>query len=253
MSIAVMTQEQMPEQQVQWGGLVFLFVVLALLGYLAWLINLWLEDEQQVPLQDIVLTGARQHIDDGELIARIRQTQAGSFFELNVEQVHQNLEDMPWVYSASIRKRWPNSLKIYLVEQVPAAHWNSDLLLNIYGESFDAYLSQSDLPQLFGPGGSEQTALQGFRAMQALLAETGLAIEEMQLSERYAWHVLLDNGIKLKLGRTEFIDRFQRFVDVYPLLLRENKRIDYVDLRYDTGLAVGWLEESESEQAVRVN
>ena len=50
----------------------------------------------------------------------------------------------------------------------------------------------------------------------------------------------INNGIKLNLGRTEFINRLQRFVDLLPLILQQEKQVDYVDLRYDTGLAVGW-------------
>ena len=120
------------------------------------------------------------------------------------------------------------------------------MLLNQYGDAFDAQISGADLsskitlPSLYGPGGSEQTALQGYRNMQSLLETSNLYIVEMFLSERFAWNVQLNNGIKLNLGRTEFIDRLQRFVDLLPLISQQDKQIDYVDLRYDTGLAVGW-------------
>jgi cell division protein FtsQ len=91
------------------------------------------------------------------------------------------------------------------------------------------------------------TALEGYRAMQGLLQLSGLKIDELLLSERFAWDLKLDNGIKLRLGRSEFIDRLQRFVDLYPIL--QTKPVDYVDLRYDTGLAVGWKEPSENNKA----
>ncbi|PLK58510.1 hypothetical protein CEX73_02145 [Candidatus Palibaumannia cicadellinicola] len=38
--------------------------------------------------------------------------------------------------------------------------------------------------------------------------------------------------------------RLQRFIDIYPILLqhtcKDNKHISYIDLRYQSGLAVGW-------------
>ena len=76
--------------------------------------------------------------------------------------------------------------------------------------------------------------------MQGLLDFSQLVIQELSLSERYAWDIKLRSGISLRLGRTEFMDRLQRFIDVYPVLLKQDKTIDYVDLRYDTGFAVGW-------------
>ena len=117
-----------PEQNGNpWLGLAFLLAVLIGLGYGFWRIHLWLEDEQKVPVQKIVVTGEHSFIEQENVkIGMIRQRHPGSFFELDVERVHQDLEAMPWVYRASVRKRWPNSLNVYLVEQVAAAVWNSD-------------------------------------------------------------------------------------------------------------------------------
>lgn len=223
-----------------WWGLGFLITVLVTLIYALWSINEWLEDEQQVPVQKIVITGERTHINDQQVRDLIRNRHAGSFFELNVERVHQDLESMPWIYRASVRKRWPNSLNVYLVEEVASARWNGDSLLNEFGNSFNAFLEDGELADLYGPGGSEKVALNGYRAMQTLLDNAGLEIAEMFLSERFAWNIMLKNGVRLNLGRSEFVDRLQRFVDVYPLLEKNDKTIDYIDLRYDTGLAVGW-------------
>ncbi|WP_158971717.1 cell division protein FtsQ/DivIB [Paraglaciecola sp. L3A3] len=227
-------------------GLVFFIIVMVLLIFAGLKLHAWLEDEQQAPVQEIFISGDRHFIEDQQIENLVRRTQPGSFFELDVEATHQIVEAMPWVYRASVRKRWPSGLEIYVVEQKPAAIWNGDMLLNQYGDSFNAQLDEDDLvmssqlPNLFGPGGSEQTALQGYKNMQSLLDVTGLHIIEMFLSERFAWNLQLNNGVKLNLGRTEFIDRLQRFVDLLPLISKQNKQIDYVDLRYDTGLAVGW-------------
>jgi cell division protein FtsQ len=227
-------------------GLAFFIGLLVVLAYALVKLNVWLEDEQQAPVQDIVVSGDRTFIDDRQIEMLVKQSQPGSFFELDVNQTHQTVEAMPWVYRASVRKRWPSGLEIFVVEQQPSAIWNGDMLLNQYGDAFDAQINSADLnskitlPNLYGPGGSEQTALQGYRNMQSLLDTSNLYIVEMFLSERFAWNLQLNNGIKLNLGRTEFIDRLQRFVDLLPLISQQDRQVDYVDLRYDTGLAVGW-------------
>ncbi|MEW9797222.1 cell division protein FtsQ/DivIB [Alteromonas sp. CYL-A6] len=233
------------KQKQLWIGVVFLALVL--IGLIVGIVKVraWLQDEQQMPVQVVDFSGDYQEVDVTRLERLIRESQPGSFFSLDVNDVHKLMEAQPWIYRASVRKQWPNTLKIYLVEQQPVAHWNDDLLLNPYGESFDATVSDRALPRLYGPGGSEKTALQGYNAMQSLLATIGMPIAELSLSERFAWQVQLSNGIELNLGRKEFIDRLQRFIDIYPLLARQPKSVRYVDLRYDTGLAVGWQAESE--------
>jgi cell division protein FtsQ len=233
-------------------GLTFLLCLLLVLVLGLVKLLAWLDDEQQSPLKEITISGQRQFIEDKQIESLVRQGQPGSFFELNVAQTHKMIEALPWVYRASVRKRWPNGLEIYVVEQVPSARWNDDLLLNQHGEVFDgievANREQLSLPSLFGPGGSEQTALQGYRDMQSLLVVADLQIHELFLSERFAWNLRLANGIKLNLGRSEFIDRLQRFVDIFPLISTQNKAVDYVDLRYDTGLAVGWVNAETTEK-----
>lgn len=223
-----------------WGGLLFLLAVIGSLVFTGVRVSSWMEDEQRAPVQVIDFSGYLTHIDVLKLERLIRQEEQGSFFSLDVNKVHELLEAQPWVYRASVRKQWPNKLKIYLVEQEAVAHWNDDLLLNKYGESFATDGVVLTLPNLYGPGGSELTALEGFNAMQQLLVASDLSIDTMFLSERFAWNLELSQGLKLNLGRTEFIDRLQRFIDVYPLLQKEQRAISYVDLRYDTGLAVGW-------------
>jgi cell division protein FtsQ len=76
--------------------------------------------------------------------------------------------------------------------------------------------------------------------MQRLLNTNGQKITLLSLSERFAWQAQLNNQVLLKLGRQEYINRLQRYIDVYPLLQQQEKSVSYVDLRYDTGLAVGW-------------
>lgn len=236
------------QRQAPWGGIAFLAVLVVLLiGGGIHTYN-WMQDEQQAPVQVIDFSGQFEQLDVLKLERLIRQSQPGSFFALDVNDIHRLLEEQAWVYRASVRKQWPNRLKVYLVEQTPVARWNEDLMLNPYGESFNAEGKNLGLPRLFGPGGSEKTALEGFNAMQRLLRSRQLDIEELSLSERFAWQVQLVNGIEINLGRQEFIDRLQRFVDVYPLLSEQPKGVSYVDLRYDTGLAVGWQNETDTNQ-----
>ena len=237
------------QRQAPWGGIAFLAVLVVMLGIGGVHTYNWMHDEQQAPVQVIDFSGQFEQLDVLRLERLIRQSQPGSFFALDVNVIHQLLEEQAWVYRASVRKQWPNRLKVYLVEQTPVARWNEDLMLNPYGESFNAEGKQLGLPRLFGPGGSEKTALEGFNAMQKLLRSRQLEVAELSLSERFAWQVQLKNGIEINLGRQEFIDRLQRFVDVYPLLSEQPKAVSYVDLRYDTGLAVGWQNESDSDQS----
>ncbi len=229
-------------------GLGVFVVVLLLFVYGGFTAKKWLEDEQRVPVQEIVFSGELNVLSPEDLEQIVRQFSTGSFFALDVNEVHDLIESQSWVYSASVRKRWPSKLYIHIIEEQAVARWNGDLLINRYGDTFEGEGEESklrfELPELYGPGGSEKTALTGYVQMQRLLNTSGQKISELILSERFAWQARLDNQVLLKLGRQEYINRLQRYIDVYPLLLEEGKGIEYVDLRYDTGLAVAWKDGS---------
>ena len=108
-----------------WGGVVFLLFVIAALVFGAIKANGYMQDEQQMPVQVIDFSGDYQHVNITRLERLIRKSQPGSFFALDVNEVFELVEAQPWVYRASVRKKWPNTLKIYLVEQQPVAKWLS--------------------------------------------------------------------------------------------------------------------------------
>jgi cell division protein FtsQ len=234
---------------------VFIFVLFGLI-YAGFWASSWLQDEQRLPVQEIVFSGNLKQLSAPELERIVRKDAKGSFFALDVNQVHQLMEEQPWVFSASIIKRWPSKLYIHIIEQTAVAKWNDDLLLNRYGDTFEGrirYQTNTEnvvdsLPQLYGPGGSEKTVLTGYTHMQRLLNGSGQQIKQLVLSERFAWQAKLGNNMVLKLGRQEYINRLQRFIDVYPLITKQEKPVKYVDLRYDTGLAVGWHESANVNQ-----
>lgn len=232
----------------QIGGLVFLATVIIALLYAGWALSDWLEDSQKAPINKVLVSGNRVHVDDAAIEKVVRGHHPESFFELDVDKLHRQIEALPWVHRASVRKRWPNSLNVHVVEEIASARWNNDSLLNQYGQTFDARLNDELLPNLFGPGGSEEIALRGYRDMQTLLNAASLTIDELYLSERFAWNLRLKNGVRISLGRSEYLNRLNRFVEVFPLLMGQGKQIDYVDLRYDTGLAVGWKDANTNKR-----
>ncbi|WP_157582415.1 cell division protein FtsQ/DivIB [Shewanella woodyi] len=237
-------------QQVDWYlcfGLLFLLFVLLGLSMAAWKLNLVVNDADALPIEAVAIKGERDKTSDEEIQAALRDLMQRSFFSADVNQVQAALEALPWVYQASVRREWPAKLKVYFVEQQVVAHWNGDAWLNIHGQVFDAPKRESvgTLPLLAGPEGQSKLVLTTFRQLSELLKINGFNLHSLSLSPRHAWHASLDNGIMLELGREDKMARIQRFINVYPTLEKQSKSVAKVDLRYDTGLAVGWKNAQE--------
>ncbi|AAZ27519.1 cell division protein FtsQ/DivIB [Colwellia psychrerythraea] len=234
-------------------GLVFFIVVLFSLITVSYWLTQHFIGQESAPVTSIVVSGEMPYSKRSDIINAIDQVDMGNFFQVDVNEVQSYVLTLPWVYSVAVRKQWPNELKIYVVDQNPIALWNGDFLINQLGQVFQADIERINhyLPNFFGPEGSELLALENYRDLNALLDYKALKIDELVLSERFSWQLTLDDGVTLNLGREERVERIQRFMDVYPIIKaqlkakkiaekQQNQAVDYIDLRYDTGLAVGW-------------
>ncbi len=241
-----------PNQAPVWSfglGLVFFLLVLFSLISISWWLTQHVIGQETAPVSSVVISGEMPYSKRSDIISAIDNIDLGNFFQVDVNDVQKQVLALPWVYSVAVRKQWPNELKIYVVDQTPVASWNGDFLLNQFGLAFQADTSRltHSLPKFFGPEGSELVALENFGNLNTLLDYKNLSIDELILTERFSWQLTLNDGVTLNLGREERVERIQRFMDVYSLIKAEikaekeqNQAVDYIDLRYDTGLAVGW-------------
>ncbi|WP_258807413.1 cell division protein FtsQ/DivIB [Pseudidiomarina sp. CB1] len=241
-----------------WSGLTFFLLVVAgtFVG-IGWLYYTAM-DAQEVPLKRLVVQGDLRYVtaaDVRDALIAENGVPLGSFFSADVNELRAEVEAMPWVEKASVRKEWPDILKVFVVEQVPLAHWNAnqrdDALLNQAGEVFYADKSglEGGLPYLAGPDHAVAEAVKHYRELNELLQLNGFSIAQLELSERFSVELALAQGTMLRLGREALLERIQRFIDVYPELeAHKDAPIDAIDLRYDTGVAVRWKEPNKNEK-----
>ncbi|WP_413111108.1 cell division protein FtsQ/DivIB [Thaumasiovibrio sp. DFM-14] len=239
-----------PEGPVNWqhyGSLSFFALVVVLIGGLIAAVIQWMTDANRLPLANLIVQGELTYLATDDVREAILQVgDLGSFMTQDVTEIQTAIEALPWVSSAAVRKQWPDTLKIYLVEHKPLARWHGDALLNHYGEVFVARSDALDsLVMLAGPEGSSHTVMEQWKAVQQRLEPYGLIVTDVALNSRRSWRIELENGIRLELGRRSIMERIERFLTLYPELLNSDKGIEYVDLRYDTGAAVGWTPQQQ--------
>ncbi|ABM23243.1 MULTISPECIES: cell division protein FtsQ/DivIB [Shewanella] len=225
-----------------WSGIGFLSLVIGSFVFAGYQLHKFLNDASTLPIEAVAIKGERTYTTDRDIQIALQDLMQRSFFSADISLVQQALEALPWVYRASVRREWPAKLRVYLQEQQPVAHWNGASWLNVHGEVFEAPARPEleYLPQLSGPDDMGVEVLTAYAQVNSLLKINGFTLASLNLTPRHAWHATLENGIVLDLGREDKIARIQRFITVYPLLAKQDKPIARVDLRYDTGLAVGW-------------
>lgn len=218
---------------------VFLFVLLLAAGMQGWRL---LQKPGVMPFKDVQVTASYQHISRQALQEAIMSQIHAGFFAFDVSTFKQRLQErLPWIESVVVRRVWPSTLKVTVVEQKAVAIWNGQQLVNSHGQLFGpAKLSfPAGLPQLVGPASAYASVLSEYSLVAQQLQRLNISVKQLALTDRQAWHLMLSNGVVVMLGRERVNQRLARFVKVYPELLAAHPTdIQSVDLRYPNGFAI---------------
>jgi cell division protein FtsQ len=187
-----------------------------------------------MPIDNVKIEGTFVHLSREDIQWQLKQVLAGDYFTADIEAVRAALLTLPWVQDATIRRQWPSTLQIRIIERQAVAYWSDDSLLSDTGELFTPknITKEMQIPVINGPEGLHHKVWGFLVALHTELSGLGL-------DERRSWSMLLSNGVELQLGRNDTQRRIQRFVKVFSM--QNAPKLDdikYIDLRYPNGFAM---------------
>lgn len=203
---------------------------------------------QSLPVQRISVTGELEHTQAQVVQDIVQLSLAGGFLKADLQQIQRQLESLPWVYEATVRRRWPAALEIHILEELPIARWGQDGFLNHEGDVFrtDKRGDWNSLPLLKGPKGSAQSLMAKYQRLVEFLRPLDLHVDQLLVDERGQMAAVMTGGMQLTLGAEDFLGRMHRFEQVYRSeLLARRTEVEKVDLRYKNGIAVTFSESSQ--------
>lgn len=195
------------------------------------------------PISKINVRGELSQANQQVIQQLVAPYAGASFFASDMARLRSELEKMPWIAQAEVRRVWPDQVLVQLEEQLPVARWGEGALLNNNGEAFTPQdLAQyQSLPLLQGPQRAQAQVMQQYQMLSQMLRPLGFSITRLELRERGSWFVSTAQGVELLLGRDHLVEKVQRFVAIYNKALKDKAAsIERVDLRYPNGLAVAW-------------
>ena len=88
--------------------------------------------------------------------------------------------------------------------------------------------------------------MQQYMTLSLQFRPLSLQVEAVNLTPAGSWSFRV-GGVNVQLGGDELIDRMQRFSRLYYSKLKPRwKEVKSVDLRYQDGIAVAWLDENRT-------
>lgn len=204
--------------------------------------------------RDRVMTMAKAGIREGVSHTGLRMLDA-------------ELQSMPWIREVSIERVWPGGanmisldriwpqgVNIRVFEHRAAAYWGEGALLSERGKVFapspmpDA--ATNDWPVLY----SENIARAGYllalhHTLDGIVSRGesgGMRVTALREDKYLSKEMWLDNLTHVVLGNKDIESRVRRMVAVYGALAM--RTIEYMDLRYPTGIAVRYQKGGADER-----
>ena len=152
-------------------------------------------------IENVKITG-QSETSEVDVLAALDIGQYPSLLTLDVEAARARIETLPWVKQATLKKLFPDTVEIAVVERDPYAIWQHAGEVSLIDEAGKTITDRIDeryatLPRVVGTGAAEKavvyTALVGNFPTIARQARAGILVSEDR------WTIVLESGIELML------------------------------------------------------
>lgn len=198
---------------------------------------------EEVPIKAFVINTSLHNVSKQEIRDVATNYVREGFFTINLASFEKDLEQIPWVYKANIKRQWPSKLVIEVEEQSPRFRWTGQSLLNkeavpFLVNNFDTYEA---LPKLSGLAGRETYLAGLYYQYNERFKHLGLSIASIEEDARYDKVITLLNGISINVGREQTNQQIERCLQSFSEFTEtERAAIASIDLRHSNGFAVRW-------------
>lgn len=184
-----------------------------------------------VRVENVFLEG-RRHESSNSVAAALAVPRGTPMFGIDLEAARRRLEKLPWVRSAGVERRFPDTVRVTIVERRPLALWqrrNELVLVDDRGE----VIPQEDLerfPGLLVVVGKDAPAHVG--ALLRILSNEPTLKKRVNAAVRVGarrWNLRMDNGVYVWLperGALDAWNRLARFERLHGLLEQDLQSID---------------------------
>ena len=234
----------------------------------------WLAIDRQVRV--VKVEGQLADSEAAQIRRRIGQALQGRLLTMDVAQLRARVMELSWPGEVSVRKVWPDTIVVRVARRTVVARWADAGYLTPAGEIVSTPNGPLDVPAFDCALSSPREAMEVYRYLQGMAADAGLAIERVSENEIGEWKFAFTEpgtrfagappgnrpgdevtatgaeatgalpgagGPTVMLGADSLRERMQRFLVAWSRFLGDRAAaVDYVDLRYGSGMAVRWRE-----------
>ncbi len=210
-------------------------------------------DKVWFPITRISLANELQNVSQASLEQWVLKNVKQGFFNIDLNDIADNIEQISWVAQATLRRVWPDTVEIIVREHQAIAVWDEQTLISAEGVLFQVP-SSADYKHLARVSGQVEDArelLLAYSQLEQLIAPYGLHVKALTSEKSGAMNVLFDTQLTAIFAYQDKDIQFNRFVALLEtgylaLNSKQNtfnkQALKSIDLRYSNGFSIVWQE-----------
>ncbi len=194
-----------------------------------------LEADAGFGIQNVEIAG-NSRTPTASLGAALGLSHDQSIFNVDLQAARRRLMALDWVAEADVKRRYPDTIIVHIVEKLPFALWQGPQGLFVVERSGGLITSKNvaqfaKLPKLAGPGGNV-----GADLVDAIATHRAVAarVSVMERIGQRRWNLILNDGVTVKLPEANWdkqLDVLEHLIVDKGVLERD---ITEIDLRSPT-------------------
>ncbi len=221
------------------GTLVLVLIVVAIAA-----LAHYLSRPGMFPIKTVQVQGDYQFVTKPAIAQTVTPFVNNGFFHVAVVKAQLALDNLPGVKDSTIRRVWPDTVVVTLVEQKTIGRWPDGRLLTDEGMLFTPVSPGlgNNLPLFTGAAEDSVLMSDTYQKLMPLLQYAPLVVKEISYQHGTGFRLITQDGVTITLGLINIPERLNRLIHAWPQLLASNtKQIpDFIDMQYKNGFAVSW-------------
>jgi len=184
-------------------------------------------------IDQVKITG-QSETSEVEILDRLAIKQFGSLFTFDLDSARERVETLPWVARATLKKLYPETLEVAIVERLPYALWRREGELSLIDPQGRVITNTiggryATLPLVIGPGAN--TRVDEFLSL--VLAHPTLTpkVRAGVLVLERRWNIVLADEVEILLPAADPAGALERVVEADAASQLLSRDIAVVDVR----------------------
>ncbi|GAB2176802.1 cell division protein FtsQ/DivIB [Dongia sp. agr-C8] len=169
-----------------------------------------------------------------DILAAVQANRGDPILGIDIDAVRQRLEDLPWIETASVERRFPDQLIVQVAEAAPMALWQRSQKLYLVSRD-GAVIETANLGKyaklLIIVGEDAPKKAQDLFDILAQEPELRTHVTAAVLVGKRRWNIRMDNDVDVKLPEDGALEAWRHFADLNRQDNLLDKDVSVVDLR----------------------